>query len=319
VTKVAVVGLGAMGSRLARRLLDAGHDLTVWNRTAAKAKAFGAPVAASPAEAASSADVVITMVADPAALRDVTEGPDGVAAGARTATVIDMSTVGPAAVERLASVLDTDLLDAPVLGSLSEAEEGRLSIFVGGEEHVFERWLELLGVLGTPHYVGPQGSGAAAKLVANSTLFGVIGVIGEALALADSLRLTREAAFRVLSTTALANQAERRRPAVESGDYPPRFPLRLARKDADLIAALGLDLRLAEAAPILAGRDRKPRPRLLGRARDDSRTGYSTVTVFAKLRGWSTLRPRRRAIRYASSCSGTTASTAWRKAGLRGM
>jgi 3-hydroxyisobutyrate dehydrogenase-like beta-hydroxyacid dehydrogenase len=248
VTKVAVVGLGAMGSRIARRLLDAGHDLTVWNRTAAKAEAFGAPVAASPAQAASSAEVVITMVADPAALRDVTEGPDGVAAGAGTATVIDMSTVGPAAVERLASVLDTDLLDAPVLGSLSEAEEGRLSIFVGGEEDVFDRWHELLGVLGTPHYVGPQGSGAAAKLVANSTLFGVIGVIGEALALAGSLGLTREAAFRVLSTTALADQAERRRPAVESGDYPPRFPLRLARKDADLIAEQGLDLRLAEAA-----------------------------------------------------------------------
>jgi 3-hydroxyisobutyrate dehydrogenase-like beta-hydroxyacid dehydrogenase len=248
VTKVAVVGLGAMGSRIARRLLDGGHDLTVWNRTAAKAEAFGAPVAASPAEAASSAEVVITMVADPAALRDVTEGPAGVAAGAGTATVIDMSTVGPAAVERVASVLDTDLLDAPVLGSLSEAEEGRLSIFVGGEEAVFERWRELLGVLGTPHYVGPQGSGAAAKLVANSTLFGVIGVIGEALSLADSLGLTREAAFRVLSTTALADQAERRRPAVESGDFPPRFPLWLARKDADLIGALGLDLRLAEAA-----------------------------------------------------------------------
>jgi 3-hydroxyisobutyrate dehydrogenase len=248
VAKVAVVGLGAMGSRVARRLLDAGHDLTVWNRTAAKAKTLGVPVAATPAEAASRAEVVITLVADPPALRDVTEGPVGVAAGAGTATVIDMSTVGPAAVERLASVLETDLLDAPVLGSLSEAEEGRLSIYVGGEEDVFERRRDLLEVLGTPHYVGPQGSGAAAKLVANSTLFGVIGVIGEALALADALGLTREAAFRVLSTTALADQAERRRPAVESGDYPPRFPLRLALKDADLIAELGLDLRLAEAA-----------------------------------------------------------------------
>ena len=246
--KVAVVGLGAMGSRVARRLLDAGHDLTVWNRTAAKAETLGVPVAATPAEAASRAEVVITMVADPPALRDVTEGPVGVAAGAGTATVIDMSTVGPAAVERLASVLETDLLDAPVLGSLSEAEEGRLSIYVGGEESVFERRRDLLEVLGTPRHVGPQGSGAAAKLVANSTLFGVIGVIGEALALAGALGLTREAAFRVLSTTALADQAERRRPAVESGDYPPRFPLRLALKDADLIAELGLDLRLAEAA-----------------------------------------------------------------------
>jgi 3-hydroxyisobutyrate dehydrogenase/2-hydroxy-3-oxopropionate reductase len=158
-----------------------------------------------------------------------------------------MSTVGPAAVERLRAGLRADLLDAPVLGSLSEAESGTLSIFVGGEEAVFERQRELLETLGTPIYVGPSGSGAAAKLVANSTLITVIGALGEALALADALGLPREQAFQVLSTTALAAQAERRRPALESGDFPPRFPLRLARKDADLIAELGLDLRLVEA------------------------------------------------------------------------
>ncbi|HEY7018427.1 MAG TPA: NAD(P)-dependent oxidoreductase [Gaiellaceae bacterium] len=246
--RVAVVGLGGMGSRLARRLLDAGHELVVWNRTRARAEAIGAPVAATPAEAARHSDVVITMVADPPALEAVTEGPDGIAAGAGAdTTVIEMSTVGPAAVERLRAGLRADLLDAPVLGSLSEAESGTLSIFVGGEEAVFERQRELLETLGTPIYVGPSGSGAAAKLVANSTLITVIGALGEALALADALGLPREQAFQVLSTTALAAQAERRRPALESGDFPPRFPLRLARKDADLIAELGLDLRLVEA------------------------------------------------------------------------
>ena len=245
--KVAVVGLGEMGSRIARRLLDAGHHLTVWNRTAAKAEALGVPVAASPAEAAAGSEAVVTMVTDPAALRAVTEGPDGVAAGAAGTTVIEMSTVGPAAIERLAEQVP-ELLDAPVLGSLSEAEEGRLSIFAGGEEALFERWHGLLEALGTPVYVGPQGSGAAAKLVANTTLFGTIGVLGEAVALADALDLPREKAFEVLATTPLVAQAERRRPALESGDYAPRFPLRLARKDADLIAELGLDLRLLEAA-----------------------------------------------------------------------
>jgi 3-hydroxyisobutyrate dehydrogenase-like beta-hydroxyacid dehydrogenase len=247
VAKVAVVGLGAMGSRIARRLLHAGHELTVWNRTTAKAEALGVPVAASPRDAAARVEAVITMVADPEALRAVTEGPDGVAAGAEGTTVIEMSTVGPAAIVRLAEHVP-GLLDAPVLGSLSEAEEGRLSIFAGGEEAFFERWRVLLEALGTPLYVGPQGSGAAAKLVANTTLFGSIGVIGEAVALADALGLVREKAFEVLATTPLAAQAERRRPALESGDYPPRFPLRLARKDADLIAELGLDLRLLEAA-----------------------------------------------------------------------
>jgi 3-hydroxyisobutyrate dehydrogenase len=249
VAKVAVVGLGAMGSRIARRLLDAGHDLTVWNRTPAKTEAVGVPVAASPAEAAASSEVVITMVADPPALEAVSEGPDGVAAGAgETTTVIEMSTVGPAAIERLAHALPCQLLDAPVLGSISEAESGTLSIFVGGDEAVYEQRRELLEALGKPLYVGPSGSGAAAKLVANSTLLTVIGAVGEAVALADALGLSREAAFDVVGRTALADQAERRRPAIESGEFPPRFPLRLARKDADLIAELGIDLRLVEAA-----------------------------------------------------------------------
>jgi 3-hydroxyisobutyrate dehydrogenase-like beta-hydroxyacid dehydrogenase len=248
VAKVAVVGLGGMGSRIARRLLDSGHELTVWNRTREKAEALGAPAAASPAEAAAEAEVVITMVADPPALAAVTEGAEGVATGAgEGTTVIEMSTVGPAAIERLRSVLRADLLDAPVLGSLSEVESGTLSIFVGGDEAVFERNRGLLEGLGKPIYIGPSGSGAAAKLVANSTLITMIGAVGEALALADALGLSREKAFEVLGTTALAAQAERRRPALESGEFPPRFPLRLAQKDADLIAELGLDLRLTEA------------------------------------------------------------------------
>jgi 3-hydroxyisobutyrate dehydrogenase/2-hydroxy-3-oxopropionate reductase len=246
--RVAVVGLGGMGSRIATRLVEAGHELTVWNRTAAKAEALGVPVAQSPADAAAGAEVVITMVADPPALAAVSEGPEGVAAGAdEDTTVIEMSTVGPAAIERLASVLRAELLDAPVLGSIGEAEAGTLSIFVGGERELFERHRDLLAVLGEPIYVGPSGSGAAAKLVANSTLITVIGALGEALALAQALGLSRETAFEVLATTALAAQAERRRPALESGEFPPRFPLRLARKDADLIAEQGLDLRLTEA------------------------------------------------------------------------
>jgi len=190
VSVVAVVGLGAMGSRVARRLLEAGHDLVAWNRTAEKAQPLveaGAVAAATPAEAAARAEVVLTMVADPAALRDVTEGEDGVAAGVgEGATVIEMSTVGPDAVRRLGSVLgeQAGLLDAPVLGSRSEAEEGTLKVFVGGPPELVARRTPLLSVLGSPLHVGPLGSGAAAKLVANTTLVGTIGVLGEALALA---------------------------------------------------------------------------------------------------------------------------------------
>lgn len=258
VSAVAVVGLGGMGSRIARRLLDAGHELLVWNRTPAKAEelvALGAARAETPADAARRAEAVITMVSDPEALRAVVSGPDGIAVGAdESATVIEMSTVGPRAAAELATLLPprTGLLDAPVLGSLSEAEAGSLAIFVGGPEQLVDRWTPFLSALGSPIHVGPLGSGAAAKLVANTTLFGTLAALGEALALADGLGLPREAAFAVLGRTPLAAQAERRRPAIESGDFPLRFALSLARKDASLIVeaaeVAGVELRLAEAA-----------------------------------------------------------------------
>jgi 3-hydroxyisobutyrate dehydrogenase-like beta-hydroxyacid dehydrogenase len=257
-TTVAVVGLGRMGARIARRFLDAGHELVVWNRDPAKLGPLtdaGAVPAGSPAEAARAAEVVVTMVSDPQALRAVSEGSAGLAAGATASTtVIQMSTVAPAAVARLASVLpeDAEVLDAPALGSLAEAESGKLIVFAGGPTAAVERWTPLLSALGSVLHVGPLGAGTAAKLVANSTLFGALGLLGEALTLAQSLGLSREAAFEVLAATPLGAQAERRRPAVESGEYPPRFSMSLARKDADLIleaaAASGADLRLAAAA-----------------------------------------------------------------------
>ena len=257
-TTVAIVGLGAMGRPMARRLMEAGHEVVVWNRSPgplAELVEAGAVGAADPAEAARLAEVAITMVTGPEALRAVTEGPDGVAAGAGPGTtVIEMSTVGPPAIARLASVLPegTDLLDAPVLGSVGEVQAGTLRIFAGGPDELVARWMPLLSELGTPLHVGPLGSGAAAKLVANTTLFGAVGLLGEALALAEGLGLTRDAAFDVLAATPLGAQAERRRPLIEAGEYPPRFTLSLARKDADLIAASAeeadVELRLAEAA-----------------------------------------------------------------------
>jgi 3-hydroxyisobutyrate dehydrogenase-like beta-hydroxyacid dehydrogenase len=253
VTRVAFIGLGAMGGRMAPRLVDAGHDVIVWNRTRAKAESLldaGASLAATPADAAGRADVVITMVSDPRALRAVTEGRDGVAVGAETGTtVIEMSTVGRDAIARLVSLLPhgVDLLDAPVLGSISEASSGSLQIFVGGEPEVVERWTPLLSALGSPTHVGPVESGQAAKLVANLSLFGVLGVLGEALGLALQLDLSLDTAFAVLAKTPLAAQAERRRPSIENRVYPPRFALSLARKDAGLIAdSAGSSLRLAK-------------------------------------------------------------------------
>ena len=257
-SSVAVVGLGAMGSRIARRLIEAGHEVVVWNRSPApidELVALGASAAAGPADAARRSEVVLTMLADPAALQAVTEGPDGIAEGAAEGlTLIEMSTVGPAAIAWLASALPpgVDLLDAPVLGSLPQVESGSLRIFVGGPEALLQRWTPLLSALGSPLHVGALGSGAAAKLVANTTLFGTLGVLGEALALAQGLGLSNETAFEVLAATPVASQAERRREAVETGEFPPRFKLSLARKDADLVAQAaqeaGVDMRVTEAA-----------------------------------------------------------------------
>ncbi len=255
---ITCIGTGAMGSRMAARLLAAGHEVTVWNRTRTWIEdllALGATEASSPREAAEGADAVITMVADGPALQAVTAGPDGVLAGlSRGALVLEMSTSGPEAVADLARRMPagTALLDAPVLGSLAEVEQGSLSIFVGGSGDDFARALPLLSVLGTPLHVGPLGAGAKAKLVANASLIGVLGLLGEVLALADGLGLPRDTAFAVLSRTPLAAQAERRRPLVEQGDQPVRFALSLARKDAGLITSAavdrGLDLRLLPAA-----------------------------------------------------------------------
>ena len=257
-TAVAVVGLGAMGSRIASRLLEAGHDLVVWNRHEARAAPLverGAVAAGSPADAARRTELVLTMVSDPAALRAVTEGPEGIAASVGGATTVaQMSTVGVAATVRLESELapDVALVDAPVLGSVVEAEGGTLTIFAGGSPDVVERWTPLLSDLGTVLAVGPVGAGTAAKLVANSTLFTVLGGLGEAIALADGLGLRRDVAFEVLGATPLGAQAERRRSSIETGSYPPRFPLELARKDSELVleaaARSSTQLRLAAAA-----------------------------------------------------------------------
>ena len=249
-TTVAVIGLGEMGSRIARRLLDANPDVLVWNRTAAKAEplvAAGAASAASPADAAERADAVITMLADPDALRAVTGGPDGIAAGATAGTtVIEMSTVGPAAVRWLESALPdgVGLIDAPVLGSLNEAESGSLKVFIGGPADLVGRWTPLLSTLGTPMHIGPIGSGASAKLVANATLVGTLTLLGEVVALSDRLAMPRERAFEVLEATPLAAQAGRRRAALEERQFPKHFGLSLARKDAELVVGAAAEQRL---------------------------------------------------------------------------
>ena len=255
---VAVVGLGAMGSRIAGRLLAAGHSVTVWNRSPGRAEplaAAGAFVASSPAEAVRAVDQVITMLADPPALLEVVTSPGGLGEGLRAGqTILEMSTVGPSAVRRLADLVPSgvEVVDAPVLGSISEVEAGTLTVFLGGSAEAAASVRPLLEVIGTPLHVGPLGAGAAAKLVANTTLLGTLTLLGEALALAQGLELDHDAAFGVLAATPLAAQAERRRPVVEGVEPPVRFRLALAAKDAELIAEearqAGVDAEIGQIA-----------------------------------------------------------------------
>lgn len=244
--KVGFCGLGMMGAPMARRVLDAGHELTVWNRTTEKARSLhkeGAQIATSPSEVAASADAVITMLADGAALEEVVFGDDGLAGAlAPDALIIEMSTVGPAAIEGVRDRLhDTVVVDAPVLGSVPQAAAGELKIFVGAEHGTFKRVEPLLQAMGDPRRVGGAGAGAAMKIVVNSTLGATMTALGEALSLAAALGLERETALDILAGSPLGATVARKRENIAELHYPANFKLALARKDLELVTETGRD------------------------------------------------------------------------------
>jgi 3-hydroxyisobutyrate dehydrogenase-like beta-hydroxyacid dehydrogenase len=251
-------GLGQMGEPMARRLLAAGHELVVWNRTLRKAEPLvsaGAGRAEVPAETATGSEAVLTMLATPEALEEVVFGHRGIAAElAPGATLIEMSTVGPAVVTELRRRLraGVGLVDAPVLGSVPQATDGTLRIFVGGASEDFARWADVLEAMGEPIHLGPLGTGAAMKIVVNSTLGAIMGAVGEALVLADALGIEERAALDVLAQSPVGATIARKRDSIESGRYQPAFKLALARKDMDLVATTadgaGVELRIAPAA-----------------------------------------------------------------------
>jgi 3-hydroxyisobutyrate dehydrogenase-like beta-hydroxyacid dehydrogenase len=256
--KLAFIGLGLMGTPMATRLLAAGHDLTVWNRTLQKTEPLtdlGATAVATPAQAVAGADAVITMVANAAALEQVVLGDDGLATAlAPGQLLIDMSTVGPDAVLSVAAGLPhgVAMVDAPVRGSVPQATTGRLAIYVGAFAADFRRVEPILAALGTVHHVGGPGSGAATKVVVNSTLGAAIAAFGEALALGDDFGLERSVVLEVLADSPVASTVAAKRANVESGDYPANFRLSLALKDLNLVTqiaeAAGRRLAVAEAS-----------------------------------------------------------------------
>lgn len=256
-TAVAVLGLGAMGRAVAARLLGAGHDVRVWNRTPGRDDelvAAGARRSTTPADAVREAEVVITMVTDPPALEAVLFGPDGAASAIpEAATLIDMSTVGPTEIASVVGrVAPVAVLDAPVLGSVPSVESGSLVILAGGDPAVFERHTELLSLLGTPIYLGASGSGAWLKLVNNAASTATLVALGELLALTDRAGLGIDDVLKGLEAGPLASLIERWRPRLKGEDQSSYFRLALARKDLAIVfdeaEREGTELTVAQTA-----------------------------------------------------------------------
>ncbi|MGH9223262.1 MAG: NAD(P)-dependent oxidoreductase, partial [Acidimicrobiales bacterium] len=255
--RVAFCGLGQMGAPMAARLVDV-SDLAVWNRTAERAALLveqGARPAATPAEAAEGAGVVFTMLSNPDAVEEVVFGDHGVAAAlGNGATLVEMSTIGPAAVARIRDRLPpaAHLVDAPVLGSVPQATSGELKVFAGGEAADIDRVRPVLERLGTIRHVGALGAGAAMKLVANAILGVLMTGLGEALTLADALGLDQHDVLDVLSESPIGVTTRSKRANIESGTWPANFKLSLAAKDLGLVmdaaTAAGLDVRLLPEA-----------------------------------------------------------------------
>ncbi|MDX6244924.1 MAG: 3-hydroxyisobutyrate dehydrogenase [Frankiales bacterium] len=283
-SKLAFLGLGNMGTPMALRLIAAGHDVTVWNRTARRTEQLaqaGAGVAPTPAAAAGGVEFAITMLATPEALDDVLFGAEGLASGLSSGqTLIDMSTVGPDAFRSAAARLPAGVaaVDAPVRGSIPEATDGRLHVYVGAGDQEFERVRPVLEVLGDVHHVGAAGSGAAMKLVVNTTLTASIVALGEALALGRALGLDQGSVLDILADSPVAATVRAKRANVEAGRYPPTFKLSLAAKDmrlaVDAADHAAVSLETAESVS-----------RWLDRARDQGAADLDFSAVVATILG----------------------------------
>jgi 3-hydroxyisobutyrate dehydrogenase-like beta-hydroxyacid dehydrogenase len=257
--RLGFIGMGAMGSRMAGRLLDAGYDLTVYSRERSHARPLeqrGATIASTPRQLVESADVVLSSVADDSAVLNVMYGSDGALAAARSGTTfIEMSTISPELARRLyesARFKGVSVLDAPVSGSTPQAAEGQLVIFVGGDVSVYDRCQPILRVLAREaFYMGNAGSGATMKLCVNTLLGLGMQALAEAVALGLKSGLERDRFLKALGDTAVLSPSQKSKlDNVSKGAFPATFPLRLMFKDFGLI--LERAMQLSVAMPVTA-------------------------------------------------------------------
>jgi 3-hydroxyisobutyrate dehydrogenase-like beta-hydroxyacid dehydrogenase len=252
-THLGFIGIGNMGSRMAKRLLEHGYQLMAYNRSREAAEAlveYGATVADSIAALASEADVILSSLTNDDVVKSVYAGPEGAFAHMRRGSaIIEMSTVLPATSRELYDLsreVGVQCLDSPVSGSTPSAEEGTLTLFCGGDEELFQAAQPIFSSIARQYfYLGGSGSGTAMKLVAN-TLLGVgMQAIAESVALGQKEGLDRHRLFEVLSRTSVVAPAHLGKLSrADRGDYSPQFAIRLMNKD------FGLVLETAAAARV---------------------------------------------------------------------
>ena len=255
--RVAFLGLGRMGTAMAQHVLDAGHELVVWNRTAGKAAglvAAGAREAKTPAEAAERADAVVLMLFGPESVREVL--PSVLRPGL---LIIDSTTIGPAAARefgRLTAQAGARYVDAPVAGSVEPARAGTLGVLAGADPADWadaEKLLQLWGDPARVRRIGPVGAGSALKLVVNQGLGVLAAGLGEALRLGSELGLDRTMVLDVLQEGAYAFTVKQKRSLLESGDYSAtRFSVDALAKDLDLAVHAAPDAELEVTRASLA-------------------------------------------------------------------
>jgi len=264
--RVAFLGLGIMGKPMAANVCRHGYELTVWNRTRAKAEAFselhrGVEVADTPAAAAAEADLVVTMVPDGPEVEAVLLGPDGAAEGLHAGGLaIDMSTIAPTQTRKIATALsqrDIHFIDAPVTGSRPKAEDATLTIMVGGEKRDFDRAKPLLDAMGAlVVHAGPVGHGEMVKLVNNTAAAINAAALAEMLNLAVKADLNTTAVVDVMASGSGASTmlTLKAGPMLDRA-YAPLFKLEHMLKDVrhciNEAKALGVDLPIARLAESL--------------------------------------------------------------------
>ena len=285
------IGLGAMGGRVTKRLLDAGHTVTGYNRTKSKAQWLlnaGMHWADSPRAVAEAADVIFTMVTNTSALEEVLTGPDGILDSLGPGKIyIDMSTVSPHASRTFAEEVAAKgarMLDVPVSGSVITLEQGNLSLMVGGEEAIFEQVKPILLDIGPKvNYVGKNGQAVLMKIAINLNLQVQIQGFYEGLLLAVKGGIPLETALEVMLNSVIASPSLKyRTPFILQPPDEAWFNVNMMQKDMLLALEMGRELNVALPA-VAVGNELLTSARAMGLEKEDFAIVYKVLARMAGL------------------------------------